>query len=242
MRAKFQTALQVVFPPRCVGCGALVETDFQLCGSCWIQTPFIAGLVCEQCGVPLPGASDGQKILCDDCLQTPRPWSAGRAALLYQDGARRMVLALKHGGRLDVARTAAGWLERAAQDLLCPDVLIAPIPLHWTRLFRRTFNQSAVLASALARQTGHQLCPDLIVRHKRTASLDHKSAADRFHLLDNAMSVPKKHQALIKDRPVLLVDDVMTSGATFSAAAHSCYAAGCSDVFVLALARVAKDA
>ena len=242
MRDKFQTALRVVFPPRCVGCGALVETDFQLCGSCWVKTPFITGLVCHHCGVSLPGSSDGRTVLCDDCLETPRPWSAGRAALLYQDSGRRLVLSLKHGGRLEVARAAAGWLERASQDLLRPNMIVAPIPLHWTRLFQRTFNQSAVLAWALAKRTGHEICPDLLSRRKRTASLDHKSAAVRFETLDNTMDVPAKHHTLITGRPVLLVDDVMTSGATFTAATHSCFAAGCSDVFVLSLARVAKDA
>ena len=242
MRAKFQTALHVVFPPRCVGCGALVDTDFQLCGTCWVKTPFISGLVCDHCGVPLPGTSQDQTVLCDDCMQTPRPWVAGRAALLYQDNARRMVLALKHSGRLEVARTAASWLERAAQDLLRPNMVIAPIPLHWTRLFKRTFNQSAALAAALAKRTGHDLHPDFLVRHKRTAALDHKSASDRYKVLNDAMSVPVKYRHLIKGRPVLLVDDVMTSGATFTAAAHSCYAAGCTDVFVLSLARVAKHA
>lgn len=218
-----------------------MDTDFQLCGACWLNTPFISGLVCDHCGVPLPGSAQDQAILCDDCMQTPRPWAAGRAALLYQDNARRMVLALKHSGRLEVARTAASWLERAAQDVLRPNIVIAPVPLHWTRLFKRTFNQSAVLASALARRTGHEMHPELLVRHKRTAALDRKAAADRFKVLDGSMYVSAKRHAVIKDRPVLLVDDVMTSGATFTAAAHSCYAAGCSDVFVLSLARVAKD-
>ncbi len=241
MRDKLQTALHVVFPPRCVGCGVFVDTDFQLCGSCWVKTPFITGLVCDHCGVPLPGSAV-DSVLCDDCMQTPRPWTAGRAALLYQDTARRMVLGLKHGGRLDVARASVGWLERAAQDLLRPDMVIVPIPLHWSRLFKRTFNQSAVLASALARRTGHDFYPDILVRHKRTAALDHKSVVDRFAVLENAMYVPTKKHDLIKGRPVLLVDDVMTSGATFTAATHSCYAAGASDVFVLSLARVAKDA
>nr|WP_245626826.1 double zinc ribbon domain-containing protein [Aestuariivita boseongensis] len=232
----------MIFPPRCVGCGSLVDTDFQLCGSCWVQTPFITGLVCDGCGLPLHGSSDGQTVQCDDCMEMPRPWKAGRAALLYQDGARRMVLALKHGGRMEVARAAAGWLERAAGDLLRPDTLIAPIPLHWTRLFHRTFNQSAALAQALADKTGSQICPDLLIRPKRTLPLDRKSVAERFEALSDVMSVHPRRAGLIRGRPVLLVDDVMTSGATFTAAAQCCLQAGSGDVFVLALARVAKDA
>ena len=242
MAGKFQTALRVIFPPQCVGCGALVDSDFQLCGPCWAHTPFITGLICDTCGLPLPGAADGHRSQCDDCMKTPRPWSAGRAALLYKDGARRIVLALKHGGRMEVARAAGGWLARAGSDLLRTDTVIAPVPLHWTRLFHRTFNQSAALAQALSALTGHEMCPDLLVRPKRTVPLDHKTAEARFEALTNAIHVHPRRRSVLAGRSVLLIDDVMTSGATFAAATEACHAAGSGDVFVLALARVAKDA
>ena len=243
MRSKFQTALEVLYPPRCVSCGAAVEQDFGLCGSCWKETPFIEGLLCNACGVPLPGESDDPDVLCDDCMQTPRPWTAGRAAVLYQDRGRQIVLSLKHGGRTDVARMAAQWLERAARPFLAKNPILAPIPLHWARLLRRSFNQSALLAHALARRTGAEVCPDLLLRTSPTASLDHRPAAERFAILDSALSINPRRQAVLEGgRPVLLIDDVMTSGATFHAATEACQAAGSGDVFVLALARVAKDA
>jgi len=174
-------------------------------------------------------------------MATPRPWSAGRSALLYKDQAKQMVLSLKHGGRLEIARAAAIWLERSAQDLLQRDTLIVPVPLHWTRLFKRTFNQSAVLAQELARRTGHAICPDALIRSKRTQSLDTKSKDERFAMLEGAIRVHPKRTKLVQKRPVLLIDDVMTSGATLAAATQACLDAGSADVCVLTLARVAKD-
>ncbi|WP_366111285.1 ComF family protein [Aestuariivita sp.] len=241
MRPGFQTAISVVFPPRCVGCGGMVESDFALCGACWGQTPFIVGLVCDACGVPLPGVSDGVAVQCDDCLKTPRPWTAGRAALLYRDLGRRMVLALKHGGRAEIALASAAWMQRAGADLFDKDMLIAPVPLHWTRLFHRTFNQSALLAHALADRTGHATCPDLLLRGRKTQPLDHKTVVERFDVLENAIKVHPRRRKQLADRPVLLIDDVMTSGATLTAATHACLAAGSGPVFTLTLARVAKD-
>ncbi|TKA95662.1 ComF family protein, partial [Cereibacter changlensis] len=97
-----QAALRLLYPPQCLTCDALVTTDFGLCGPCWRETPFITGLVCDLCGTPLPGEDPGHAVHCDDCLTLARPWARGRAALLYKDNGRRIVLALKHGDRLDL--------------------------------------------------------------------------------------------------------------------------------------------
>ena len=241
MLARIQTAVELLYPPRCLGCGALVDSDFGLCGICWRDTPFIGGTVCDACGVPLPGAPDGHRLECDDCMDTPRPWAMGRAALLYRDRARQMVLALKHGDRQEIARPAALWMARAARPMLRDDLLIAPVPLHWGRFLKRRYNQSALLARALARATGLTHCPDLLIRARRTAMLDGKSAAQRFADLSGAISAHPRRRRRLEGRPVLLVDDVMTSGATLAACTEACLAAGSGNVFVLTLARVAKD-
>lgn len=241
MRFGLQTALAAVFPPRCVACGALVERDFALCGACWGKMPFISGLVCDACGVPLPGAGDGHRAECDDCLTTPRPWAAGRSALLYRDMARKLVLGLKHGQRTEIARPAAIWMARAAQDMVQPGMIVAPVPLHWSRLVRRSFNQSAVLADRVARKAGLTHLPDLLRRTRATRPLDHHSVAARFAELDRSIGVHPRHSARVQGRPVLLVDDVMTSGATLAEATRACHAVGAGPVFVLTLARVAKE-
>lgn len=241
MRAGFQTAVALIYPPRCLGCGAQVESDFGLCGACWRDTPFIGGTVCDSCGIPLDGAADGHRIECDACMEVPRPWRQGRAALLYADRARQMVLALKHGDRPDIARPAGLWLARAARPMLRADTLIAPVPLHWTRLLRRRYNQAALLAHALAAETGAALCPDLLIRPRRTHMLDHASVEARAAILRGAIAAHPRRRPLMAGRPVLLVDDVMTSGATLAACAEACHASGAQSVDVVVLARVALD-
>ena len=107
-----QALLHMAYPPQCITCGARVTSDFGLCGDCWRETPFIAGLVCNHCGIPLPGEEADAPVLCDDCLTIARPWRAGRAALLYHENGRKLVLALKHADRLDLAHPAAEWMFR----------------------------------------------------------------------------------------------------------------------------------
>lgn len=237
-----QAALHLIYPPRCLSCDALVTTDFGLCGHCWRETPFISGLVCDRCGTPLPGQDSGKPEYCDDCLTIARPWNRGRAALLYRDNARRMVLQLKHGDRLDLAGPMAGWLLRAAQPILEPGMLVAPVPLHWLRLLRRRYNQSALVSARLARNAGLEHCPDLLIRRRATPSQEGRDRMGRFANLDGALALHPRRAERLRGRHVLLIDDVMTSGATLAAAAEVCLAGGATAVSVATLARVAKDA
>jgi len=236
-----QSLLRLAFPPQCVSCGALVERDFGLCGNCWRDTPFATGLVCDACGVPLPGQDCGQAEHCDDCLVIARPWQRGRAALIYKDNARKLVLALKHGDRLDLARPAAQWMAGAAQTLLTEDSVIVPIPAHPMRLLQRRYNQAAVLGNELTRLLDRRTIPDLLTRTRRTGAQDGKSRDERFANLAEAIRPSRYATLKLAGRPVILVDDVMTSGATLAAATEACHAAGARRVDILVLARVAKD-
>ena len=243
MAVKFQTALRLVYPPRCLCCGGSVETEFGLCATCWRDAAFITGLVCDLCGTPLPGeAAQPEAVHCDDCMTIARPWTRGRATFLYRDTARKLVLALKHGDRLDIAKPAAAWMVQAARPMLLPDMLVAPVPLHWSRLFKRRYNQSALLSAAMADIARLAHCPDLLTRHRRTASLDGASRDARFAMLGDAIRVTPGRRHRLVGRKVLIVDDVMTSGATLAACADACLVAGAAQVFVVTLARVAKDA
>ena len=237
-----QALLHVVYPPQCLSCDARVTTDFGLCATCWRDTPFVTGLTCTKCGTPLLGDDDAAEVLCDDCLTIARPWGQGRAALLYDGNARKLVLALKHGDRIDLARPVAEWMARAAQPILVPDMMVAPVPLHWLRLIKRRYNQAALLSGAVARLAGLDHCPDLLQRRRSTGNQDGKTRDGRFANMAGAITPHPRRLHLIEGRHVLLVDDVMTSGATLASAAEACIAAGASGVSVLVMARVAKSA
>ena len=131
---------------------------------------------------------------------------------------------------------------RAVRPILQPGMLVVPVPLHWTRLFRRRFNQAALLSRAIAKGAGLDHCPDALVRHRSTGNQDGKTRDARFANLVDAFSVPRRRVHLVENRDILLVDDVMTSGATFAAATEALFSAGARSVNVTCLARVAKDA
>ncbi|WP_102223838.1 double zinc ribbon domain-containing protein [Acidimangrovimonas sediminis] len=233
--------LRLVYPPRCLGCDALVTTDFGLCGPCWRDTPFVAGLVCDSCGVPLPGEAGEGAEHCDDCLTITRPWHRGRAAMLYRDTGRKLILALKHGDRQDLARPLARWMAKAGAPILVPDMLVAPVPLHWRRMLKRRFNQSALVSAALAGHAGLDHCPDLLIRRRPTPSQEGRDRDARFANLSGALAAHPRRGGRAMGRHVLLVDDVMTSGATLAAAAEACRAAGAAEVSILVAARVARE-
>lgn len=245
-------ALRLLYPPQCVACGAPVaaagDGPGQLCPACFPDLRFVTGPACSRCGAPLPGeghggdtGGDDPLLCCDDCLAMARPWGQGRAAMVYSGTGRRLVLALKHGDRPDLAGALAGWLARAAEPLIGPDTVVAPVPLHLRRLLKRRYNQSALVADRLARIHGLVHWPDLLIRARHTPAQDHRGVADRFANLADALAVSPRRAAAVADRPVLLVDDVMTSGATLAAATGALLAAGSGPVSVAVLARAVKD-
>lgn len=242
-RSGLQTALRLIYPPRCLSCGVQVDSDFGLCPTCWRDTPFLTGLQCDACGAPLPGRSDPDEVAhCDDCLQTPRPWSRGRTVMLYHENARKLVMALKHGDRQDIAGPAGRWMADRAKGLVPDTALVVPVPLHWSRLLKRRYNQAGLLAEAVARELGLSWCPDALIRPKPTRPLEDTSRDARFAALDGAIQVHPRRRHRMVARPVLIVDDVMTSGATLAACAEACLSSRASEVCVVTLARTVRDA
>lgn len=237
-----QSLLNVVFPPQCINCGARVEKDFGLCGPCWRDTPFISGVICDACGIPLPGEQTQAKEICDDCMTIARPWSQGRASLVYKDNGKKLVMALKHGDRLDLAKPLTTWMAKAGGDLIKEDSVLVPIPAHPLRLMKRRYNQAAILANALSRALQRDTIPDLLSRVRHTTPQENMSRKQRFANMAEAIKPAKYGPLKLAGRPVILVDDVVTSGATMAAAAEACHALGARRVDILALARVAKDA
>jgi len=240
-----QKALDVLYPPQCATCNATVETvNGGLCPDCWSNTAFIGNAACDCCGTPLPGHEDpdGSLLYCDDCRGANRAWSRGRAVAVYSGNIRKMILSLKHGDKAEYAEPAGIWMAHAARDLIGSQTLVAPVPLHWSRLLRRRYNQSALMAGALAKTAELPLCQDLLIRRHRTPLLEGKSAEQRAEIMKDNIFVHPRRKIRIAGRPVLLVDDVMTSGATLQVCAEACKVAGASRIDVVVLARVAKDA
>lgn len=237
-----KAALQLIYPPQCLACGMSVANDGSLCPTCWRDCEFVSGCCCHLCGVPLPGIADAAELLtCDDCLTTARPWVSARAALVYRGVGRNLAMALKHGDRPDLAKPLGTWLAQAAAGIVVRDMAVVPVPIHPLRLMSRKYNQAALLSAQLARWHDIEHIADALRRERQTDSQGRKNLAARVENLRGAMSVHPARKRRISGRPVLLVDDVMASGATLSAAATALEMAGCGPVSVAVLARAVKD-
>ncbi len=236
------TIVDRLFPPECPLCRAETGVAFHLCPDCLRDTPMLTGPLCATCAAPVlvpDGAAGEGPLTCDDCLVLARPWRRGRAVFRYAASGRRIMLLLKHADRTDLARTLGPWLRRAAGPLLTPDTLVVPVPLHPRRLFRRRYNQAALLARAMGGPG--TVAVDALRRLRATPALDHRGREERFALLDGVIAPAPDRRAALRGRDILLVDDVMTTGATLAAATEACLAAGAAGVDVLVCARVTKD-
>ena len=234
---------EVLFPPSCPICRIETSVPETLCPDCWRGVAFLGRAGCAKCNRPMPGALvDEDDLLCDGCIRHPPPWNRGRAVFHYSESGRRLVLSLKHGDRLDLAPMLGAWLCRAAGGLIEQADMIAPIPLHWTRRLKRRTNQAAVLADAVCARAGKAAAfrPRLLLRTTRTASQDGKNREARTANIKDAF-VPGPDAQAIKGRGVLLIDDVLTTGATLAEAARACLAAGARSVDILVLALVVGD-
>lgn len=232
--------IRLIYPPLCLSCGAETTSEQGLCAKCWPETQFITGAICDCCGTPLSGLDAEDGLICDTCTTTPQAWARGRAAVVYDGGGRRIAMALKHGDRLDVVKPVARWMVRSGDAVINTADLIAPVPLHWSRLLHRKFNQAAELGREVGRLSNIRHCPDLLTRNKRTKMQKGMRRAERFENQRDAITLTPRYGGQLGGKNVLLIDDVLTTGATLSACAEACYADGAETVNVLVFARVAR--
>ncbi|PZQ53957.1 MAG: ComF family protein [Novosphingobium pentaromativorans] len=236
----FDPLLDLVFPPRCPLCGAGISTHGGLCAACWGDLAIPGEPSCRTCSRPFP-ADIPNGALCAPCLGDPPRHDGIAAATFYNDASRKLVLALKHGNRISHARLMAR-LIGAKLDFVDETWLIVPVPLHRWRIWRRGYNQAAELARELARITGGKLVVDLLERRKPTPSLGGLGKAARRRALSGAIAVRRGRKAAMKQARIILVDDVLTSGATSEACVSCLKRSGASKVVIACFARVLDEA
>ena len=230
-----------MLPPLCLGCSEIVDEPGSLCVECWGRVSFLSTPHCTYCGYPFPADADaGSDALCGTCLAHPPRYRRARAVVAYDERSRKLVLPFKHGDRTDMARAYGAWMARAGSELLADADLIAPVPLHWRRLLSRRYNQAVLLARGVARQAARPLAPDLLRRVRWTGSQAGLKARERRSNVRQAFEVHPRWASGVRGKGVVLVDDVLTTGATVEACARALQRAGASHVDVLTLARVIR--
>jgi ComF family protein len=233
-----RSVVDLLLPPACAGCGAATGSPDGLCAPCWSRIDFIAPPVCEVYGTPF-SYEMAEGMLSAAAIADPPPFDKARAAALYGPVAKSLVHQLKYRDRPEVAKTIAQAMCRAGSQLLAESDLIVPVPLHRFRLWRRRFNQSAVLAHHVSGLARVPCDPWALDRVRATRQQVGMSKTEREANVRGAFRVPQEKRAAIAGRRILLVDDVYTSGATVKAATRALRRAGARAVFVLTFARVA---
>lgn len=236
VKAAGRRLLDLVLPPLCLSCRTVVGEPGALCPACFGAVNFIAPPYCATCGTPFADG-EAEVAICAPCSIETRPYGRSRAAFLYDKGSRGLVLGFKHADRTEATPAFVRWLSRAGQDLLAEAEVLVPVPLHRRRLFLRRYNQAALLARGLAGvQPGVVFAPDALIRVRRTQSQGGFDRTGRARNVRGAFAVRRPQS--VEGKAVMLIDDVLTTGATVAECARVLRAAGAKSVDVLTLALV----
>lgn len=238
----FAPLVDLVYPPRCPLCGTGIAAQDGLCGTCWARLVIPGEPACASCARPFPPRVEGAAAQCAVCLADPPRHAGIAAATLYNAASRDLVLSFKHGRRIALARLLGRLMAVKLPDASEDRPLIVPVPLHRWRLWRRGFNQAALLAQELARMGKGEVCVDALMRRKATPMLGGMRRQARQRALNGAIAVRPQRASRINGRPVILVDDVLTSGATTTACTVALLKAGAASVQISCFARVLDEA
>jgi ComF family protein len=233
-RATFGRLIDLVFPPQALDGGARPMSQ-GLSPEAWTRIHFIEAPLCDGCGTPFEYEVGAR---CPACEAQPRVFDRARAACLYDEASRDLILQFKHADRTDLTPLFCSWIRRAAPDLIAEADVVAPVPLHRGRLFQRRYNQAAEIARPLARSAGLTFLPDVLRRVRDTGSQGGKSGSGRLRNVQGAFKVPQHLAARVAGKRVLLIDDVFTTGATLEACAKALKRAGAAAVDAAVIAKV----
>ena len=232
-------ALDLALPPRCIGCGTRTDAAGLACAACWSKLTFIAPPFCVSCGAPFEFAIEGEHR-CASCHAAPPPYNRARAALIYDEGSRGLIIGFKHGDRLHATPALGAWTARAGAELVREADIVVPVPLHRWRLLKRRYNQAALIAAHVAKAGGIPHIPDLIERHRATPSQGELGPTQRLRNVAGAFRLNPRHADRVKGARIVLVDDVLTTGATVGACVRVLRQGGAAGIDVLTLARVVR--
>ncbi len=236
-------ALDLVYPPSCLCCRAATASHGALCPTCWGQINFIETPLCDRLGTPFAYDLGIAGLLSPEAMAHPPAYARARAVARFEDGpVRQLVHRLKYHDRMELAEPLGAWMARAGHELLAEADLLIPVPLHRRRLMWRQFNQAQALAASVGRACGKTVEPFLLRRVKPTLPQIGLTRAQRADNVQGAFAVPDEAKPFVEGRAIVLVDDVLTTGATINAAARALLRAGAARVDVLVFARVVSAA
>ena len=232
-----RSVLDLLLPPSSLDGEAALSGG--LTASAFSKLTFLDDPVCDGCGLAMAYAEAALER-CPACQARPKAFQRCRAACVYDEHSRELILKLKHADRTDLAGLFARWLSRAGVDLLAEAEAVVPVPVHRSRLLSRRYNQAAEIARPLARMAGLAYLPDVLIRRRDTDSQGGKSASGRRRNVAAAFAVPEGRRHRVVGRRIVLIDDVLTTGATAEGCARALLAAGAASVTLSVVARVTE--
>lgn len=243
MNYSFGNLVDLILPPRCPFTGESVDFQGGISPQAWAGLTFISAPFCYGCGFPFEfSAPKGtEEALCASCLAVRPEFNAARAALVYNDASRDLVLKFKHGDQMQAVVCMIPWLKSAGAEFWGRTDVIVPVPLHRWRLLRRRYNQAGIMGQALSRHVDVPCVVDALVRQRATVTQGHLKSKERAKNVRAAFDVPSKKRALIEGKRIVLIDDVYTTGATVRECTKALLKAGAAEVNILCLARVVRS-
>ena len=236
-----QYFLDFLLPARCVVTGEIVESSEMLSPEAWALLNFIDDPMCRTCGVPFDVSELDEEevggLVCSSCLDQPPMFTVARASLRYDDGSRGLLLAYKHGDKTHMALPFSEWIKKSGKEILEQADLLVPVPLHWTRLIKRRYNQAGLLAQCLSKKTGVSVDTTHLKRKRKTLPQGHMKMDERRKNVKGAFAVLEKDRRYFKGKNIVLIDDVYTTGVTVNECARALLEAGAESVKVLCVAR-----